>query len=162
MPDSAPAGFVARPPRFDGGSEEDQQRLLELYHAFGRANDARDSEALRQIWSVASENVFFSSSGHTYYGLEDWVSHSKHHRSLFKAARPYEPGNISIVIRGDMAVLIGDRVVRHFAPIEGADVPPTTSPPFLRWTQVCLRQHGDWKVVHAHFSTGTAEPRWES
>lgn len=148
------------PPVFDGGSEADGRQVLALHHAFMAANDALDSEALRKIWSRDARCWFFNSNGHTYYGLEDWLRIWDHYRTRIRALRPYKPGALQIWIRGDMGLIVGDRVARYFDWISTSEpVPPLFTWPYLRHTQACVREDGTWKIVHAHFSSMAEGPR---
>lgn len=141
------------PPTFDGGSEADRRDVLALHRAFLAANDALDGAALRRIWSSDPRCLFFNSNGHTYHGLEDWLRIWDHYRTRIRALRPYWPGKVQIVIRGDMALIVGDPVARYFEWISTAEpVPPLFWWPYVRHTQVCVREQRQWKIIHAHFS----------
>lgn len=67
-----------------------------------------------------------------------------------------EPG----LVRGDMALITDDHVGR-FWKWAGQETEPDflTDKPYIRATQVCLRTHGRWQVVHAHFSSGRTGKR---
>ncbi len=147
------------PPYFDGGSEADRQAVLALHHAFLAANDTLDEPALRRIWSGDHACVFFNSNGHTYNGLDDWLRVWTHYRSRIRALRPYKPGTIRIVIRGDMALITSDGFARYFDWISTEPVPPLFEWPYVRHTQVALREGPQWKIIHAHFSMSAPGPR---
>ena len=73
-----------------------------------------------------------------------------YYRVRFRLIRPYGAGNIRIVVRGDMAVVAADGVSRTKEWIGKPE--ETHNPKRYRTTQVCVREGGRWKVVHAHFS----------
>jgi len=144
-----------------GGSEADQQQLLQLYYRFRVINDALDGDALRQIWSADPQNVFFNSNGHTYYGLDDWLKIWDYYRPRMQALKPGGSGQIRILARDEMAVIIDDHSghtrVRQWT---GASTTPTiVENACSRVTLVCVREKGEWKVVHAHFSVTRHERR---
>jgi len=147
------------PPTFDGGTETDRRQVLELHHRFLAANDALDGEALRRVWSDDPGCLFFNSNGHTYAGLEDWLAIWDHYRTRIRALRPYKPGSVRIVIRGDMALIAADRIARYFDWITTDPVPSLFEWPYVRHTQVCVREAGAWKIIHAHFSMASPGPR---
>ena len=61
-------------------------------------------------------------------------------------------GTIRIVVRGDMALLTSDRFARYFDWISTEPVPPLFEWPYVRHTQVAVREGREWKIIHAHFS----------
>jgi hypothetical protein len=140
------------PPQFDGGSEEDRRALLALNRAFMEANDALDEEKLRRTWSRDPSCVFFNSNGHTYHGLDDWLTVWTHYRPRIRALHPHKTGTIRIVVRGDMALLTSDRFARYFDWISTEPVPPLFEWPYVRHTQVAVREGREWRIIHAHFS----------
>jgi SnoaL-like protein len=147
--------LVEGEPIFDGGSEEDRRKLRELHDAVFRANDKLDIDALRKVWSDDPNNVYFNTNGHFYHGLDDWANIWDHYRPKMHSIRPAPTYNTRIIIRGDAALII-DQYLWRFWEWSG-DVPRpsyATNSPYLRSTQVCFREQGDWKVVHAHFSSG--------
>jgi hypothetical protein len=151
----APPGYEPRnSPVFNGESEVDRDQLLQLYYEFRRVNDALDQHALGTLWSADPRCVFFNSNGHTYYGLDDWAHIWDHYRPRLEVVEAGGSGTIRIIARGDMAVIIDDhsghtRVRRWTAK---APSPKIVSDACSRVTLVCLREHGAWQVVHAHFS----------
>jgi hypothetical protein len=147
------------PPQFEGGTEEDRQALLALNHGFMTANDALDEEALRRVWSRDPNCIFFNSNGHSYEGLDDWLRVWTHYRSRIRAMRAYKPGRIRIVVRGEMALLTSDRFARYFDWIADEPVPPLFEWPYVRHTQVAVKEGGGWKIIHAHFSMSAPGPR---
>jgi len=156
-----PPGYEpSEPPAFDGGADADRDALLRLYYDFRLANDALDQPALRKVWSTAAWCEFFNTNGHTYHGLEDWMNIWTHYTARLRLVKPGGSGRIRIVIRGDMALITDDNVGRYWTWI-GAREQPTflVDKPYVRATQVCLKDGGAWKVVHAHFSSGRSGPR---
>jgi hypothetical protein len=158
---TAPAGYEpSAPPVFDGGTEADRAALLRLYYDFRLANDALDGTALRKVWSADPSTVFFNTNGHAYHGLDDWLKIWDHYRTRLQLVKPGGSGTIRITVRGDMALITDDRVGRYWRWMGREDQPDfLVDKPYIRATQVCLREGGGWKVVHAHFSSGSVGPR---
>src|SRR5579859_242351 len=151
----APAGYEpAAPPMFSGGADSDHEQLLELYYRFRVVNDALDGTALRALWSADPESVFFNSNGHTYYGLDDWLKIWDYYRPRMHALKPGGSGQIRIVVRDGMALVIDDHSghtrVREWTGV--SSTPTIVENACSRVTLVCVRDNGIWKVIHAHFS----------
>jgi SnoaL-like domain len=144
-------------PIFDGGSEDDRKRLRELHDAVFRANDKLDIDALRQLWSDDPNNIYFNTNGHVYHGIDDWSYIWDHYRPKMHSTQPAPSYNTRIIIRGDVALIIDEYLWRHWD-WSGSAPRPTyaDNSPYLRSTQACFREGDDWKVVHAHFSSGHA------
>jgi hypothetical protein len=83
-----------------------------------------------------------------------------HYRTRLELVRPGGSGRIHVLIRGDMALITDDRVGRYWR-WRGRAAQPNflVDKPYVRATQVCLKQDGRWRVVHAHFSSGRTGPR---
>jgi ketosteroid isomerase-like protein len=145
-------------PVFDGGSAEDQAALLAVHHAFLAANDPIDADMLRTVWSADPDNLFFNTNGYTYYGLDDWLTVWDYYRPRFKMLKPYSPGDVRVVVRGDMAAITADYVGRNKTWVGGE---ASHNPRYYRATQIARREEDGWKVVHAHFSEGNLGPRPE-
>jgi ketosteroid isomerase-like protein len=139
--------------RFDGGSEADLARILEAHEAYLTANASYDWEALRPIWSADPGNVFFNMNGHTYVGLEHWTRLWRYYRE-HKESGWWEPFDVKVIVRGDMAVVTCHRKTSTRWK-DGSEDRSFVS----RSTMVLVREHGDWKTVHAHFSEGRDGPR---
>ena len=144
---------------FDGGTESDRKRLLELHRAYLNANGTLDTEALRRIWSDDLTNVFFNLNNHTYVGLEQWTRLWDYYRAQFETVEPWISNDVKVIIRGDMAVISCHRVSRlrwigNEPPASFSDRPLPS-----RSTEVFIREKGDWKVVHVHFSPASEGPR---
>jgi ketosteroid isomerase-like protein len=140
---------------FDGGSEEDQRRLMEIHSRWLRANDILDSEQLRSMWSDSPDNVFFNSNGYTYVGLKDWLILWDYYRPRLINTAPAEWDGLKVLIRGDVAVITEAYGIksRYWAgPAE--EKPDLSAAQYIRATMVYERQQGDWMCVHAHFSPG--------
>ena len=157
-----PAGYEpANPPLLSGGSRTDQEALLRLYYRFRVVNDALDGDALGELWSAEPSNVFFNSNGHTYYGLADWLKIWDYYRPRMRALKPGGSGQIRIVVKDGMAVVIDDHSgharVREW--IGEQTTPTIVENACSRVTLVCVRDGGVWKVVHAHFSVTRHGPR---
>lgn len=158
-PDKVGSARVDEPPLFDGGSEADQQALYEIHHKWCSANDWLDDDALRRIWSNAPDSLMLNTNGQTYHGVEDWLAHAwAYYRERMQFARPYTPGNVQVVVRGDMGYVIADMVGRNKKWI-GPEAEQVINRPFYRTTQVCTREDGVWTVAHVHFSIQSTDPR---
>jgi ketosteroid isomerase-like protein len=119
-----------------------------------------DREALRRFWSDDPENVFFNANGFIYHGLEDWLTLWEYLGARMVEAEPARPAGVRIIVRGDMAVISEERGVRRWNWFGGGEARYTPSA-YMRSTLVCVREDGQWKVVHAHFSPGKEGPRPE-
>jgi ketosteroid isomerase-like protein len=144
----------------DGGSATDRTRILEVHQAYLDANSTFDWKALRPIWSDDPTNVFFNMNGHTYIGLEHWTRLWQYYGERLETGQ-WEPFDLKVIVRGDMAVVTCHRKTK--TRWTGA---PTERPVWhvdksftSRSTMVLLKQRGDWKTVHVHFSEARDTPR---
>jgi hypothetical protein len=144
----------------DGGSATDRTRILEVHQAYLDANSTFDWKALRPIWSDDPTNVFFNMNGHTYLGLEHWTRLWQYYGERLETGQ-WEPFDVKVIVCGDMAVVTCHRKTK--TRWTGA---PTERPVWhvdksftSRSTMVLLKQHGDWKTVHVHFSEARDTPR---
>jgi ketosteroid isomerase-like protein len=151
MPDSV---------RYDGGSEADRKSILAAHDAYLRANAAYDWQALKAIWSDDPTNVFFNMNGHTYVGLEHW-SRLWRYYAEHKESGWWEPFDVKVIVRGDMAVVTCHRKTKsRWRPETGKPDAGHQDKSFTsRSTMVLVKEHGEWKTVHAHFSEGRDTPR---
>ncbi|HYB42476.1 MAG TPA: nuclear transport factor 2 family protein [Candidatus Methylomirabilis sp.] len=145
---------------FDGGSEADHRRVLELQHAYLDANATFDWDKLQKIWSADPSDVFFNMNGHTYVGLSHWTALWKYYRDRIETGL-WEPFDIKVIIRGDLAVVTCHRRTRRrWKGTESERPAEQVDKSFIsRSTMVMLREGGDWKTVHAHFSEASPGPR---
>src|SRR6185436_6687644 len=111
-PTKLPDNYAQAKITFDGGTEQDRKDVLMVYHTYMLANDYIDFDLLRTIWDAGPNNLFFNTNQHTYYGLSDWENIWNYYRPKFKLEKPYEPGNLQVVIRGNMAAIAADGVKR--------------------------------------------------
>ena len=145
---------------FDGGSEADRRRVLELQKAYLEANAAFDWVALDKIWSHRPDNVFFNMNGHTYVGLAHWTELWKYYRERIDTGL-WVPYDMKVVIRGDMAVATCHRrTQRKWKGSEAERPPEHVDKSFIsRSTMVMVREDGDWKTIHVHFSEASPGAR---
>ena len=145
---------------FDGGSEADRRCVLELQQAYLEANATFDWVALDKIWSRGSDSVFFNMNGHTYVGLAHWTELWKYYHDRIDSGL-WEPYDIKVVIRGDMAVATCHRRTRRRWKGPEAERPPEqVDKSFIsRSTMVMTREGGDWKTIHVHFSEASPGAR---
>ena len=145
---------------FVGGSEADRARILELQQAYLDANATFDWVGLQKIWSHDPTNVFFNMNGHTYVGLGHWTALWKYYRERIDTGQ-WEPYEIKVLIRGDMAVVTCHRRTQRRWKGPVSERPPEhVDKSFIsRSTMVMVRDDGDWKTVHVHFSEASPGPR---
>ena len=145
---------------FDGGSEADRRRVLELQKAYLEANAAFDWVALDKIWSHRPDNVFFNMNGHTYVGLAHWTELWKYYRERIDTGL-WVPYDMKVVIRGDMAVATCHRrTQRKWKGSEAERPPEHVDKSFIsRSTMVMVREDSDWKTIHVHFSEASPGAR---
>ena len=146
--------------QFDGGSEADRKRVLELHEAYLVANAAFDGAAVNEIWSHRPGNVYFNMNGHTYVGLDHWTRLWKYYGARIESGY-WEPYDVKVIIRGDMAVVTCHRRThRRWKGAEAERPAGQVDRSFIsRSTMVMLREDGDWKAAHAHFSEASPDPR---
>lgn len=137
---------------YDGGSDEDQKAVLAVHHAWLKANDVLDYSELVKIWHPGEKHKSFNFNGYSYSNLADWKNIWDYYRPRMKVQKPYSPGNVHIVIRGDMAVIVADNVGRFKEWLKPSEDSTTHNPPYYRATEVVIREDGKWQIVHAHFS----------
>lgn len=142
---------------FDGGSEKDRQDILLVYHTYMLANDYIDFELLSTIWDDGPDNLFFNTNQYTYESLADWENIWNYYRPKFKLESPYYPGRLRIVIRGNMAAVAADGIKRFKSWVGGP--PNQHNPNEYRATKILLKDSGEWRVVHSHFSVGGEDVR---
>ena len=145
---------------FDGGSEADRARVLELQQAYLDANASFDWPALQKIWSHDPGSVFFNMNGHTYVGLAHWTALWKYYRERIETGQ-WEPYDIKVIIRGDMAVVTCHRRTRRKWKGPESERPPEhVDKSFIsRSTMVMTKDNGDWKTLHVHFSEASPGAR---
>lgn len=138
---------------FDGGSEADRKRVVELQQAYLDANATFDWVELGKIWNHDSTNVYFNMNGHTYVGFSHWTSLWKYYGERIETGL-WEPYDVKVVIRGDMAtVTCHRRTRRRWKGAEAERPPDQVDKSFIsRSTMVMIREGGDWKAIHVHFS----------
>jgi len=148
-------------PHIVGGTEEDRQKLLELHHAYLVANTSFDWDMLEPIWSAAPEATFFNLNGHTYNGRDHWIRLWKYYAQNVQSSF-WSPFDIGGVVTGELATIwCHRRTQRKWT----GDQPPPQDIHYneehfvSRSTLVFRKEDGQWRVVHAHFSPGSATPR---
>jgi ketosteroid isomerase-like protein len=146
---------------FDGGSDADRAAVLEALHAYLRANATFDWKALAGIWSHDAKSVFFNMNGHTYVGLPHWTRLWQYYHDRLETGL-WEPYDINVLIRGDMALVTCHRKTRRrWKGAESERLPNDVDKPAYvsRSTMVMLKESGGWRTVHVHFSEANAGPR---
>jgi hypothetical protein len=157
---TAPKGYEpTKGPVFDGGSNEDRDAVLKLFYDYWLANDAFNGDALLKIWDHSDADIFFNTNGHSYHGVHDWLNIWRHYKKLQTTVEPLGLGDVRIMIRGDMAYIAADRILRWWADIKTGDKPARADVPYCRGTFVCVKNAGKWTTVHVHFSMGRSGAR---
>src|SRR5690606_2237461 len=144
---------------FDGGTQEDRDRLIELFEEFWAANDVFDSTQLERTWSKSPDRVHFNSNGHTYYGLNDWLNIWDYYRPRFQSVSPGKRGDTRVIIREGMALVADAEIERKWEWIGEGEPPALLSNPRVRATMVYVKEDGDWRVAHVHYSSAASGPR---
>ena len=146
---------------FDGGSDADRRELLDALHLYLNANATFDWKALQNTWARDPTNTFFNMNGHTYVGLEHWTKLWQYYSERVETGL-WEPYDIKIVVRGDMALITCHRTTkrRWKGPASERLSYDTDKPSFIsRSTMVFVKEGGGWKVAHVHFSEANAGAR---
>jgi hypothetical protein len=144
---------------FEGGSEANRARLLQMHETYLDANNRLDVETLRKAWDDGPGGVYFNLNGHTYRGFDHWAKLWAFYRTQFRTIQPWTPFDTKVVIGTDMAVITCSRTCR----LEwiGENRPETFTEKDLtsRSTEVFAKRNGDWRVIHVHFSPASEGPR---
>ncbi len=151
---------MSDPIAYDGGTEADRRRLLELHAAYLSANATFDVPALRKIWSKDPGAVFFNLNGHTYVGVEQWTRLWEYYGSRLQTG-VWTASDVKVMVRGDMAVITCHRLspVKWVGPQNEPRTYQENPRRHSRSTMVFAREDGDWRVVHTHFSEASTDPR---
>jgi ketosteroid isomerase-like protein len=147
-------------PLLEGGSAEDQQRLLALHEEWLAANSRLDTGAARRLMTSDPTAVFYNINGHTYVGVEHWCRLWDYYRTQFETLESWTACDVKLTIRGDMALITAMRTARLRQ--IGGDVPSsfvTGERAVFRGTLVFVREAGDWKIIHGHFAHTSDGPR---
>ena len=145
---------------YDGGTDEERRRLLEMHAAYLEANATFDVPALRKLWSTDPTAVFFNLNGHTYVGVAQWTRLWEYYGTRLQTG-VWTPTDIKVMVRGDMAVITCHRLspVKWVGP-ENEPVTYRENPRrHSRSTMVFARESGEWRVVHTHFSEASSDER---
>jgi hypothetical protein len=146
---------------FDGGSDADRTQVIDALRAYLDANATFDWRTLERTWSHDPRNVFFNMNGHTYVGLAHWTRLWQYYSERVDTGA-WEPYDISVLIRGEMALVTCHRKTqrRWKGRAEERMAYDADKPSFVsRSTMVMLKEPGGWKTVHVHFSEAAAGPR---
>ena len=135
-----------------------RDRVIAAHEGYLRANTDIDPVALRKVWDGDPSNVWFNLSGHTYQGLDHWCKLWDYYRTRIKSARPWIAVDSDVRVKGDVAWVASTRESEMVW--VGAQPPPMRmGRGRSRSTMLFVRKRGEWKAVHAHFSTASEEPR---
>jgi len=90
-------------------------------------------------------------NGHTYVGLEHW-SRLWQYYGQHKESGWWEPFDVKVIVRGDMAVVTCHRkTASRWRPETGKPNAGHVDKSFIsRSTMVLVKQHGECKTVHVH------------
>jgi ketosteroid isomerase-like protein len=143
-----------------GGSAEDRAAIMAKFHAYLVANTNYDSDALHGIWSDDPAAAFFNLNGHVYQGRRHWLRLWDYYRTRVSNS-VWEPFDIGGTVSTDLAVVWCLRKTHYKwigeGPLDAGRRPERSS--ISRSTMVFRKEGGDWRVVHAHFSTASEDPR---
>lgn len=138
--------------------DSDRDKVLALHHAYLAANKAVDPQMLRGVWDEDPGNVFFNLNGHTYTGLEHWSRLWDYFSTRLEQIVPYVSFDQRVRVVGDVAWITASRF-GETRWIGSEPAPRPDGPVFSRSTEVLVRGHDGWQVVHTHFSRGSLLPR---
>jgi len=145
---------------YDGGTDADRARLLEMHAQYLAANATFDVPALQKLWSTDPTSVFFNLNGHTYVGVAHWTRLWQYYGERLQTGL-WTPSDLKVMVRGDMAVITCHRlspvkwVGPEHEPVSYRENPRRHS----RSTMVFARENGEWRVVHTHFSEASTDAR---
>jgi hypothetical protein len=139
------------------GPDADRDEILRLHREWWEANRTMDHERMRKGFPEGDGYYQFNLNGHPYYGLGEKVQLWQ----AFEAQDMTIPEfgvdeHLRLEIRGDMAWLACENLIRVEAPPEMySDALPAT--PFrVRSTEVYQREDGaggaSWRIWHIHCS----------
>jgi ketosteroid isomerase-like protein len=140
--------------------EADREDILRLHRAWWEANRDWDIAKMRSVFA-GERYLQYNLNGHPYYGLAEktklWEALAGH----VKIPEISEPIRLRLEIRGDMAWLACENVVRVEL-AAGLEVPGIPKTPFrIRSTEIYQRDDGTgepvWKMWHFHCSPTAAE-----
>jgi len=109
---------------------------------------------------VRSGATIRPTSSSTYVGLEHWTRLWQYYSQNLETGQ-WEPFDIKVIVRGDMAVVTCHRRTKtrwkgapDERPVWHVDKSFTS-----RSTMALLKESADWKTVHVHFSEARDTPR---
>ncbi|MEX0945750.1 MAG: nuclear transport factor 2 family protein [Acidimicrobiia bacterium] len=140
-------------------SQEDDLRTIEAMHErYLVLNGEVNYEKLPELWSAYPDNWYFNLTGHNYHGLEHWLDLWRHYHGKIITVSPWESHDRVIRVDGDVAWVTCARTAEIIWKGEG-EAPTQTGPVESRSTEIYYREPDGWRVVHAHFSRSSSEPR---
>jgi hypothetical protein len=139
------------------GTEADRAEIMRLHREWWESNREMDHARMRKCFVEGDRYYQFNLNGHPYYGIDQKVRLWQAFGDMAMLIPEIGPDeNLRLEIRGDMAWLACENVVRVEAPPELnlGDVPRT---PFrVRSTEVYQRDDGNgaavWRIWHIHCS----------
>ena len=147
-------------PLFDGGTAEDQQRILALHQEWLDAQNTLDTRTARRLMTADPTAVFWNINGHQYTGIDHWCRLWDYYRTQFETVEPWRALDVKVIIRSDMAVVTAYRTAR-LRQIGGDQASSFVQdkPLMFRGTVVFVREGRDWKIAHGHFAHTSDGPR---
>jgi hypothetical protein len=144
-----------------GGTEEDRKEILRLHEKYIDVNTRFDWQTLQPIFSPSPEATYFNLNGHTYKGREHWIQLWKFYGQNVQSSY-WTPFDVGGTVSDHLAVVWCHRKTRRRW--TGKEPPPREikydDTEFVsRSTMVFRKEEGQWRVVHAHFSSGDSGPR---
>ena len=86
-------------PLFDGGTAEDQQRILALHQEWLDAQNTLDTRTARRLMTADPTAVFWNINGHQYTGIDHWCRLWDYYRTQFETVEPWRALDVKVIIR---------------------------------------------------------------
>ena len=137
---------------------DDTEAILDVHERYMKANAVLDAETLSTLWSHEPSNVFFNLSGHTYRGLAHWTKLWNYYSTRLKAETPWRSWDHNVWVHGDVAWLTAHRM-SNLSWIGEGEAPFEGGPMISRATELYVKEDGEWRAAHVHYSPAAFSPR---
>lgn len=141
-------------------SEADREEILKLHRAWWESNRDWDIPKMRSVFG-GERYLQYNLNGHPYHGLGEKTALWEALAGKVRIPDISPPKHLRLEIRGDVAWLACENVVR-IELAEGLEVPSIPKTPFrIRSTEIYHRDDGEgrpvWRMWHFHCSPAAAE-----